>query len=170
MISYKPVSLTNPLFDEISNKIKESYPKACVLYIDEVVNPILLESYVDRKSLMSHAEEKMLFHGTKSNNVNGIVENGFIAQLNKTSAYGIGTYFSIHANYSKDYTDVDKNGISYIFVCNVLVGECELGASNKRIIKDNAVNNLTNPSIYVTPYDNACYPKYLVAFHKNAAK
>jgi hypothetical protein len=168
MTAYKPVSLSDPLFDEITNKIKASYRKSCVLYIEEIINPVLLDAYLQKKEKMSHAKELLLFHGTIHSNISNITHNGFKAEYNKTSAYGKGTYFSIYANYSKDYASVDETGVSYILLCNVIVGVCEVVGYNQPIKKDNAVDNISKPTMYVTPYDDACYPKYLVAFHKNA--
>jgi Poly(ADP-ribose) polymerase catalytic domain len=163
-----PIELSDKLFDEITAKIRKSYPNACVLYIDEIINYGLLEAYENRKSKMPTARELQLFHGTKSSNISSIIENGFKTEYNRTSAYGIGTYFSVYANYSKNFTNIDKGGISYIFLCDVLVGECERTRGGTPIRKDNSVDDLLNPTMYVTPYDDACYPRYLVAFHKNA--
>ena len=168
MATYTAVSLSNPLYDKISQKIRISYPNACVLYIDEVHNPRLEEAYEKRKSQMPHATERLLFHGTKSANITNIANTGFDTGFNKTSAYGIGTYFAVNAEYSKNYTDVDKAGVSYIFLCDVLVGNYKRFDGTVPITMDNSVNNTLNPTIYVTPYNDACYPRYLVAFHKNA--
>ena len=164
------ISLSNSMYDHITNKIRVGYPNACVLYIDRIINASLLDAYNERKQAIAESTtvtEMELFHGTKADNVDSICNNGFLVQYNRTSAYGLGTYFSTNPSYSMfNYTNVDKRGVS--FVCDVLIGKCELGGHSRKIKADNAVDNLTKPSIYVTPYDDGCYPKYLVAFHKNA--
>lgn len=173
-MEYKGVSLSDSIYEKITRDIRKSYPNSCILYIDEIINPELLEKFNQRKKTIEdmrgidNVSILSLFHGTKSHAINSISENGFLTHLNKTAAYGMGTYFSTLANYSKDYTDKDRDQVSYIFVCDVIVGTCELGTNQKVIIGDNGVNNLKNPSIYVTPYDDGAYPRYLVAFHKNA--
>lgn len=174
---FEGVSLSNKVYDEITECIRQSYPNSCVLYIDEVVNDELYSRYMARKVDLEtkrgagKVKELRLFHGTKSNVINNIAENGFMTSYNKTSAYGIGTYFSTSAKYSKDYTNKDKDDVSYMFVCDVLIGECGRVSGYTRINTDhldNSVNNLEDPSIYVTPYDDGAYPRYMVAFHKNA--
>ena len=172
-----PISLSNKLFDQISAMITASYPNACLCYIEKIDNTYLTERYQARKAdliLKRGAEvvkELMLFHGTKFNNINNIVLNGFKASFNKVSAYGRGTYFSTTANYSQNYSTADPNEFSYMFISNVIVASCILGTSGKEIdteLYDNMVDNITKPSMYVTPYDDGCIPVYMVAFHKNA--
>lgn len=163
------ISLSNSLYDEITNKIRDGYPNACILYIEKINNPTLLDNYEKRKESIPDVKEYELFHGTKSENIKSIIDTGFQVKYNTVSAYGIGTYFSTNPSYSMfHYTNIDKSGISYVFLCDVLVGKCQQGSHKLQITADNAVDKLSNPNIYVTPYDDGCYPKYLVAFHKNA--
>ena len=164
----KRVSMSDPVFDTVTDRILESYKNACVLYIDEVYNFKLWEAFQSRKESMPGSIEMDLFHGTSSANIKNIMNYGFKKEYNKVSAYGLGTYFAKNASYSKDYTNVDHNQISYVFICTVLIGECEIARTNAVIKKDNSVDNMRSPTIYVTPYDDACIPKYVVAFHKDA--
>lgn len=171
------VGLSDKMYDTITDKILKSYPKACVLYIDQVKNDTLLEKYNKRKASMESmrgegvVKEMQLFHGTKYANIDSIATNGFITTLNKTSAFGIGTYFSTSATYSKDFMDADKTGVSYMFVCDVLIGKMVQGSSRTIIdsnMYDNAVDKMNSPGMYICPHDDMCFPKYLVAFHKKA--
>ncbi len=157
--------------------IRNSYKNACILYIDEIINEELLSKYQQRKSYIEEIRgkenvfEHQLFHGTKVDCINNIATNGFMKQFNKTSAYGKGTYFSTKASYSCHYTDKDTTDISYMFICDVIVGKYTVVNGPLEIntaMYDNSVNNITLPDIYVTPYDDGAYPRYLVAFHKNA--
>jgi hypothetical protein len=157
--------------------IRKSYPNSCILYVEEIVNEELLERYQEKKTELQglrgehRVKELQLFHGTKHTNINSIAGFGFSKEFNKTSAYGKGTYFSTKAMYSRTYTDNDNTDVSYMFICDVLVGNCTVVTGPREInteLYDNSVDNLSNPTIYVSPYDDGCYPRYLVAFHKNA--
>ena len=172
-----PISVSDKQFDVIASKITESYPNACVSFVEKINNSYLIECYESRKESiikcrgLDKVKEIQVFHGTKHNNIDSIIENGFKVRWNETSAYGRGTYFSTRANYSKNYSNIDPNEFSYMFICNIIVGNCIKGSNDMTInteLYDNAVDNLKRPSIYVTPYDDGCLPIYLVAFHKNA--
>ena len=176
-MEFRGVSLSSSIYDDITKLIRTSYPKSCVLYMDEIINDNLLSKYHQRKVVIEelrgkeNVKELVLFHGTKVDCINNIATNGFMKSFNRVSAYGKGTYFSTKAAYSSHYTDKDTTDISYMFVCDVLVGNCTVINEPQEInIKfyDNSVNNITSPEIYVTPYDDGAYPRYLVAYHKNA--
>lgn len=174
---FKGITMANPIFDELSKYIENSYPNACILYIDEVINEKLAKQYETRKAYLiskrgaENIKEMRLFHGTKAGVIDTIAENGFQKKYNKVSAFGKGTYFSTTATYSKDYSDRDNKEVSYMFVCDVLIGNCTVvNGPNELNTKsyDNSVNSAVNPTIYVTPYDDGCLPRFLIAFYKNA--
>jgi hypothetical protein len=176
-MEFKGVSMSSSVYDDITRMIRLSYKNACVLYIDEVFNDNLHSQYQTRKLQVENTRGKenvrelQLFHGTKSDYINNIATNGFLTSFNRTSAYGKGTYFSTTAIYSHHYTDKDDEDISYMFICDVIVGKCTVVNGYIDIdtkLFDNSVNNILMPTIYVTPYDDGAYPRYLVAFHKNA--
>jgi Poly(ADP-ribose) polymerase catalytic domain len=176
-MEYRGLSLSSPVYDDITKMIENTYKNACVLYVDEIMNKSLLGKYNERKRFLEELRgegnitEMKLFHGTKIDCINSIASNGFKKEFNITSAYGKGTYFSTKASYSCNYTNKDETDISYMFVCDVLVGKCTNVNGPRDIdtnLYDNSVNNLTLPDIYVTPYDDGAYPRYLVGFHKNA--
>jgi poly [ADP-ribose] polymerase 7/11/12/13 len=169
------VLLSNPKFAEIEYRVRESYPKSCILYIDEIKNPYVETRFLDQKTSI---EEKrgfcnivQLFHGTNEKAIDSICSMGFDPSRSKTQAFGAGTYFAKNADYSKHYSTIDKNSESYMFLTDVLVGSCVKGSSGRKLDTenyDNFVDNLKAPSIYVTPYQYGAYPRYVVAFHKNA--
>lgn len=168
-MSLTPVYMSDPRFETVSKYITADFPNACILYIDEVQNQPLLDAF-ENKLLERDATEKILFHGTKSTYVSKIASSGFDPTKNRISAFGVGTYFATRASMSLQYTDVDRDGVSYVFVCRVLVGKTAIGKVNAAIPEgiDNNVNSMTNPTIYVSPYADGAYPQYLVAFHKSA--
>jgi len=162
--------MSEPDYDMISKRIRASYPDSCICWIEEVINPNLRKAYEERRNSMS---EIQLFHGTSEEVVNTIAAGGFDPAYNKISAYGKGTYFAKNASYSFNYMKSEKNGISFMFLCDVLVGTSCQGSSNMNInmeLYNSSVDNLANPTIFVTPYADGAYPKYIIAFHKKAQK
>jgi hypothetical protein len=169
------IGMENPMYDLITKKIRRSHPNSCILWIEEIVNPKLEEQYQERKENITttrgFCEERLMFHGTKEDFIDVISIEGFDPTLNKTSAYGKGVYFAANASYSFNYMDIGRNDVSYMFLCNVLIGNSCIGSHGKHIdtkLYDSACNNLTKPTIIVTPYHNGSYPRYIIAFHKNA--
>jgi hypothetical protein len=178
MPSIRYVEMSEPDYDVISKRIRASYPNSCICWIEEVVNPSLRKAYEARRALLLSGgggpnSEQLLFHGTSEEAVNNIAAGGFDPAYNKTSAYGKGTYFAKNASYSLNYMKSEKNGISFMFLCDVLVGNSCLGSSNMIIntsLYDSSVDNAANPTIFVTQYADGAYPKYIIAFHKNAPR
>jgi len=164
---FKNVPMSDKRYDQIYERIQESYPNACVLYIDEVINEPLLCAYKTRKEQLK-AEEKQLFHGTSDNLIDVIAEMGFDPTKNKTAVYGYGVYVAKNARYSFTYMKSESE-VSYMFLADVLVGRLTTGKRRSETYNwDNNVDNITNPSIYTTPYPDGAYPRYIIAFHKNA--
>ena len=167
-----PVLMSNKMYDEITRLVRASYRNACVLFIDEINNPELKDLYEEQKASIvakrGIVDEKLVFHGTHAKLINVISREGFDPEKNVTSAYGKGSYFATTAQYSQSYMkSSDKNEISYMFLAQLAVGKCVL-SNHADDDFDNYVNSLDNPSIFVTPYRYGAYPKYVIAFHKNA--
>lgn len=171
--------MSDKRFDMISARIRESYPNACVLWIDEIKNrnleqehQDLLEKIIAKRSATT-VKKIELFHGTGEENIKAIANEGFKVNYNKIAAYGKGTYFSKFANYSINYARDGKDKICYMFLCSVIVGECGNYGSMQEINKelhDNAVDYKSNPTMYITPYDYGGIPKYSIAFYKHATQ
>ena len=171
-VYYKPVNMSDKRFDEINDRILESYPNSCVLYINEVMNETLENAFIKRFSGTTNAKILQLFHGTTNNVIDIIAKNGFDPTLTTVAAYGYGTYFAKNANYSKDYMRSSED-VTYMFLADVIVGR--LATKRLRIPGidpvydwDNNVDSFLNPTIYTTPYPDGAYPRYIIAFHKNA--
>ena len=168
------VFMSNPKYDQISDLVYKSFPKACILFIQEVNNPCLSIAFEQRKCNMietrgqGKVREELMFHGTRPENIELIVKDGFRPELNRNSAFGFGTYFASAASYSKNYARPAPDEVAYMFVCRVLIGNIEKGSQRKVLnteIYDNFVDNPTNPSIVVTPYADGGIPAFVVAFH-----
>ena len=59
--------------------------------------------------------------------------------------------------------------VTYMFLADVIVGRLAIGKQKSQMgTWDNNVDNLLKPTIYTTPYPDGAYPRYIIAFHKNA--
>jgi len=170
------VEMKEPIYETISARVRESFPKSCICWIEENENPVLLEAYEGRKKEIakrpSELNEVKFFHGTREENITSIAQGGFDPAYNKASAYGKGTYFAKNASYSQGYMIPNKEGISFMFLCDVLMGSISprIRANMEIDITryDCAVDNIEKPTIVVTPHADGAYPKYIIAFHKSA--
>ena len=169
------ISLSSKEYDRISAIVRKHYPNSCILWIEENKNTKLLEQYAKAKDLIKKKfgslNEVECFHGTTHENMLAIIEDGFDKSFNHRSVFGKGSYFAISSAYSKMYAVPEKNNISYMFICYISYGN-KIQGSLDLVIDTNkfdcAVDNLPNPTIYVIPNNNAIYPKYVIAFHRNA--
>ena len=168
------VEMSEPIYNTISKRIRESYPQSCICWIEENINDRLQTAYAERKfeiAKRGDMNEYHLFHGTSETAVNSIASGGFDPSYNKTSAYGIGTYFAKNASYSFSYMKPNKSDISFMFYCDVLLGTSCRGSASLVIDTnkyDSAVDNLVTPTIVVSPYADGALPRYIIAFHKSA--
>ena len=154
-MSLQAVLMSDPKYNQVEKRVLESYPNACILYIDEVMNPILYEKYLKRKELIN-ATEVQMFHGTRENNIYPIARGGFDPKLNVRSAYGAGVYFAENAIYSANYMiSKDPNEPTFMFLADVLVGKI-------------GIDNNKGPNMLTTLHADGAYPRYIIAFHKNA--
>lgn len=167
------ITCSHPEFDKVANHIAETYPNSCVLYLKKIeYDESELNDYENRKREISRkrgfVNEPLLYHGTHSDNIQSILDNGFDISKCTTCAYGKGIYFSKSAKYSKDYSK-SHDPITYMFLCTVLVGKYKVGTSNEKL-NLTEFDNFTDPgkTMYVTPYEDAIRIDYVVAFYKNA--
>merc|ERR1719473_848060 len=127
-------------------------------------------------SSISPLERKWLFHGTDEDTVPKIAQQGFNRSFcgKNATAFGKGVYFARDASYSSSttYSRPDGNGVQHMFLCRVIVGEYCVGRSGAlapdvrkgAMLYDTTVDNMSNPSMYITYHDAQCYPDYLIKF------
>jgi hypothetical protein len=144
--------MSDKIYDELSTILRKSYENACILYIDRIVNPELLERFNAYKTKHNLTDTR-LFHGTNTSSVKSICTDGYKASFNKRSAYGHGTYFSSKASYSKDYTDKTTSDESFMLVNRVCLGPG---------------HNTNGQEIFVVKDDDSALPEYVICFHKGA--
>ncbi len=172
-MSRVPIFTDDPRFDRVARRIYESYKNACILYIDEIVNPELEAKFRARhREILNHrgdVTEKQYFHGTKEAFVDIISEKGFDPTKNKRSSYGYGVYFAKNASYSRDFMFASEPGKpTYMFLCDVFVGKVACGAKQGSDCDNNADTLTGEPRIITTVYPDGAFPRYIIAFHKEA--
>lgn len=128
----------------------------------------------------SQIEMKLLFHGTRADAVPQIIRQGFNRSYAGThgSVYGKGCYFGRYAGQAMHFAKPDSNGVMSMFLCSVAVGDYCKGKFNQ--IKpdsrpgspyelfNSTVDDVKQPTIFVTYHDDQAYPEYLVTFKKKS--
>ena len=125
-------------------------------------------------------ERRWLFHGTREELTGKVAQQGFNRSYTGLTSgrafWGKGVYFARDALYSSsvEYSRPNTNGVQHMFLCRVVVGEYCKGEIDKltppprngNILFDATVDDVRNPSIFVTYNDAQAYPEYLVRFRQ----
>ena len=126
--------------------------------------------------LTSRFEKVWLFHGTDEETVPKIITGGFNRSFcgKNATAYGKGVYFARDAAYSANplYSKPNDQGVCYMFLCRIATGEYCQGRRDAltpearigHMLYDSTVNDIHDPSIFVTYHDAQAYPEYLLTF------
>ena len=154
-----------------------------VIQVERLENPTLRDMYETKKRGMMQRdrvndtlERLWLFHGTDEGSVSKIRVQGFNRSFcgKNATMYGKGAYFAVDSAYSAQhsYSKPNSSGEQLIFLCRVLVGEYCKGKEDACIpderqchtLYDTTVDDVQNPTIFVTYHDAQAYPNYLVKF------
>ncbi|XP_057308680.1 uncharacterized protein LOC130646998 [Hydractinia symbiolongicarpus] len=172
--------LFNGTLDNMKNAIT-------VTKVERVQNRWLWRKYCLQKKLMiekngeNNVNEKLLFHGTRSNHPVLIWkgENSFDLRHCHSGNWGKGAYFAEKAAYSINYAYKSGNGEKQIFMANVLTGfnimmegDCSLQLppvrrtdSNGVVTRFDSVSGLSwGYKIYVLYQLDVAYPSYLITY------
>lgn len=162
------VDLSSPKYEEIEKMIRETYENSCIVWIEKCENKELQELYdTYYTSLLNSNIEpnvKTLFHGTSEASARSIISNGIDTRYKKRCAFGQGIYFSTRAVYSKDYTKKSSDDISFMLLCDVILGKTTTG-TNIPEGYHSLTDNLRKPDMYIVNKKESVLPKYLVAFY-----
>ena len=121
-----------------------------------------------------------LFHGCGPDVVDKILQQGFNRSFCGKNAtfYGKGVYFARDASYSSYplYSPADGRGLQTIFAVRVGVGAWSKGVKDaltpdvrdarRNLLYDTTVDNMADPSIFVTYHDAQAYPEYRIRFNQ----
>lgn len=140
-----------------------------------------------------NVQSRELYHGTREENVSGIVRSNFdwrLAGRNTEAVFGDGVYFSNSAKYAHTFAVKSaKSGVRHMFVASVLVGteyvKGEVGMkrppvknttqnnergdlfvndSTSEVLYDCCVDDVNEPTIFVIFDFNQIYPSYLIKY------
>jgi len=131
-------------------------------------------------NLESEIERKWLFHGTDEGTVPKIAQQGFNRMFcgKNATAYGKGVYFARDSSYSASttYSRPNDKREQHMFLCRVVVGVyCkgmrdvltpDVRPGHHHMLYDSTVDNVANPSLFVTFHDAQAYPEYLIKFEQ----
>ena len=162
--------------------------------IERIQNVSLWQSYRVKRSTIclreveakrSHDEKAALhkyvrcwiFHGCPGDVASKVIQQGFNRSYTSNGkVYGKGVYFARDASYSTypKYSSPDKHGVQYMFAARAAVGEyCpgkmdvlapDVRDARTHLLYDSTVDNVRDPSIFVTYHDAQAYPEYLIKF------
>uniref|UniRef100_W5KS01 Poly [ADP-ribose] polymerase n=1 Tax=Astyanax mexicanus TaxID=7994 RepID=W5KS01_ASTMX len=168
-------------YTDVENEFRRTGLNNTILEIERVQNSTLWRSYMIQKNHLDEKNkhknnEKKLFHGTGSNNIDTIDKQGF----NRSYAgmhgamYGNGAYFAVDPNYSQGYAKQDRLGHKRMYLARVLVGDYTTGKAgllsppaksfSATDLYDSVTDNHQNPSMFVIFHDVQAYPEYLITF------
>ena len=133
--------------EEIRHSLLKRVDSIAVCHVERCQNKELYLRYSDRKA---GAREAWLFHGSKPDIYNLILQSGFDRGCSKNGAYGYGIYLSSTHGYSLKYTTpcVDAPIKMRLLLCRVL-------------LRDDTV---IEGNIHVVQHDFDVYPEYVVHF------
>ncbi len=173
------VELSDPIYEEVTRRIRMTYPKACVVFVESVHNEFVEAKFEEQKKKL---EEKRgpdvikilsMFHGTNEKAINNIVADGFDPEYNTTSAYGKGTYFSSNAMTSSTYARDKREQLQYMFLADVIDGIRTTTRANQKTDTEkydlSVAEHVPLPNICCTPYRYGSIPRYVIGFHRYAS-
>ncbi|XP_072025000.1 protein mono-ADP-ribosyltransferase PARP14-like [Amphiura filiformis] len=168
-------------YKQVEQTFRAGYQPGTIVKIERIQNKELYTQYTARKESMKtrlgRDTEKTMYHGTSKDTVAKINMRGFNRSFcgKNAVAFGQGTYFARDAKYSAQdrYSNRDANNQKYMYMCKVLVGDCQVGDSsiivphqkpNSLDVYDSTVDNVRYPSVVVIYHDAQAYPEYLITF------
>lgn len=166
---------------------------ARVVRVKRVQNVSMWQSYAVKRRLVVEREERSmgkadagdtlstierawLFHGTTEDIMPKITQQGFNRSFcgRNATMFGKGVYFARDSEYSArpQYAEPNAAGVQHMFLVRVVVGEYCMGVRDAltpevrtgHLLYDSTVNDMHNPSIFVTYHDAQAYPEYMVEF------
>ncbi|XP_054264764.1 homeobox protein 2-like [Macrosteles quadrilineatus] len=142
--------------------------------IERIENPFMHSCYQLKKQEMEsrneHVDELYLYHGTKEEHLNGILDNNLNWRLCKEKhKFGEGVSFSPFATYSSHYSD--RTSVKFMLLFKVLTSHSITGSPDMKIppIIQNVVYDTSikdDTSVIVKYSDNEFYPLYKITYCK----
>ncbi|CAF3443199.1 unnamed protein product, partial [Rotaria sp. Silwood2] len=120
------LSSHSPEYKRIQEKFREKLSDYYIFSIEEIKNDEIQKAYEAMKCIIAHecpnsnSNEMKLFHGTRTRNINSLLENGFDDR-----------YFNIEAHYADDpsksheYTSLDDD-VQMMLYCKAIMGNIDV--------------------------------------------
>jgi len=136
-------------------KKKSSSKDRSVVSVHEIISPQLRLAYEKRKQELENngcpSDEIYAFHGTSTQAIQQIIQNGFRADHQINNAYGKGTYFAEDPVVSISYSS--GKGSNQMLLCNLLLGQANVDS-----IWASSCN------YYIIPNTSGCLPRFVITF------
>ncbi|XP_066255461.1 protein mono-ADP-ribosyltransferase TIPARP-like [Euwallacea similis] len=163
---FKAIDLSSDEFSYIQTLFNNTMQSYTMTSIERVVNPYLLLSYHLKKATHNKYQEKLLFHGTKIENIDSICIDNFDWRLVYKHKYGKGVSFSTTPCYARHYQDpLGDNKV--MFAAKVLVGWTLTGQNNTKLPQEPYDTTTDkNQRVYVKYDDSSFYPAYLIYYQE----
>ena len=140
--------------------------------ISKIINPAharsyshFREVYTTKRKRFDNDDELYVFHGTKPEHVDNIIENNLTALVSRANrrVWGLGHYFAKNASYPLQ----SFMQAPCVFLCRLTVGKMDMGIADTllNITKyDCGVDDVRNPTIFVAPQPSQFLIEYLITF------
>lgn len=170
---------------QIVAQFQQTLPNARIQRVDRIQNKPLWRRYLDcAKRTIDYGEnlgEKLLFHGTRTNDPRLIYEgdSSFDMRFCNLGMWGKGNYFAVNASYSNGYAH-NAGRYKQMLVATVLTGLSYYSQSNGSLRQppfraqaedgirrryDSVCGDTGGSRVYIT-YDNErAYPMYLITYN-----
>ncbi|XP_062870054.1 protein mono-ADP-ribosyltransferase PARP14-like isoform X2 [Trichomycterus rosablanca] len=177
-----PIQQSTQEYTFVEKEFRKTGLTSTILTIDRIQNETLWRNYMNQKAFLERKNnhqknEKLLFHGTGSKNIEKINDRGFNRSFAGThgAMIGNGVYFAVDPAYSaQGYASPDNLGHKRMYLARVLVGDYTTGkqgllappakSSSTSDLYDSVTNNLITPTMFVIFHDVHAYPEYLITF------
>lgn len=158
----RAVSLTDRVYTNLSRKIKERYPGACVIYVDEIAGPEFKERYNDycthfSKCGVDYFEQCGWWHAAREDHVDDIVANGFSKRNSQHNIVMRDVTINLET-----YTHEESHFLIYCKFAYTKLIDSHL--STPMCPGSIQVDDVANPSIFAVPERIPLVPLYALAF------
>ncbi|CAF2062912.1 unnamed protein product [Rotaria magnacalcarata] len=126
------LSSYSPEYKRIQEKFREKLSDYYIVSIEEIKNDEIQKAYEAMKYLIAHecpnsnSNEMKLFHGTRTRNINSLLENGFDDRyFNIKGNYGHGAYLADDPSKSHEFTSLDDD-VQIMLYCKAIMGNIDV--------------------------------------------
>eukprot|EP00930_Biecheleria_cincta_P018242 TRINITY_DN14276_c0_g2_i1.p1 TRINITY_DN14276_c0_g2~~TRINITY_DN14276_c0_g2_i1.p1 ORF type:complete len:913 (-),score=119.37 TRINITY_DN14276_c0_g2_i1:239-2977(-) len=135
--------------------------------VHQVLQPQLLKRFLERVAADGESIE-VTFHGTRSEHIGQILQEGLNPNVCATAAYGRGAYVATHAGIAHQYADPDENGRRHMCVALAAVGSKLVKGKEREQQFAVAADRVVNPTQYCFIEEDRLYVSHLITYRAAA--